>query len=1202
MLQSFPGLKFAEQSMSEHTVPARRIVENDALLAKNIQALAARSPAAATAVVRATGERDAELHLSPNGQLTGTYQGRRLASFHDPGQEAKRLSRTLDLESTACAVVLGFGVGHHVSDLSLRLKDAGLIVVFEPDAVLLRAVLSRADYADLFLRGNVVVLTDPLDTAAITASVSGSEGLLTIGTKLITHPPSKARLGASAEQFSASFAHVMKAVRTNVLTTLVQVEATVRNELQNLDKYVTCDGIEDLRQIAKGRPAIVVSAGPSLIRNIDQLSTPGVRDRFVIIAVQTVLKQLLERGIRPHFVTALDHHEISKRFYEGLTAHDVDGITLVAEAKSNPAILEAYPGIIRCPSDALLDRVLGEKFARTRGTLKPGATVAHLAYYLARHMGCDPVVLIGQDLGFTDGQYYASGAAIHQVWSGELSEFRTLDMLEWERIARMKNLLRPAEDVHGRKMYTDEQMSTYLVQFERDFAEDERNGWTTIDATEGGIKKKHTRIMPLAEAVERYQPSDPVQLRGSSGARRDHAELLAAVAAHVERVRQDAAFVAKESISAARLLNDAKERIDSRDALANAIDRVHEIRDGVVARSTAYWLSHFLNQAGTLNRFKADRGLQLDKSADADSRLRRQLERDATNVTWLGDAAHNVCGLLDSAVATLRGAPKVTRDVQEMTVVARGESTRKRVVAIVLADTKRSGLHRPRDLRRAVSGGFTALGMTLRRLARCRELDGIVILTDDAMFIQADVDRVEREKICTRDFVSVFEVSADAVTGDLPAVGPARLWTQECWRGGIGGLSCYDEVVRPKACVEVLERFRADAAAILGADWALVDPELMDAAIARYREQPDRNPMTFVQAPPGLGTCVIDRSVLREWANVGGIFATVGAMLGYIPVAPQGDPVAKPACVSADARTRDLARRLIADHDEFFESVVPSLRSGRADILSVRASEIGEILGKDAMRVARHCTNIRFDLGNSYEGWAGLRSLERILEHVQRTSNCALCIGSHADPMSHPEWSTFRKMLRDIRLSGARLRTPLWADPDEVERLLDGGIDVLSVDLPSENDETYRSIIGRDLLDLSRANLELLVTLRGDAPQRGIPMPWIVPHITRQDAVYEELEGFYDRWLMRCGACVVESPTADGKQERLRALELPVSARNRFEATRLRIDARGVVSRPSGMILGTLDSLDWDAVIRGQTSISARRIRTPAHMHGLETA
>jgi hypothetical protein len=43
--------------------------------------------------------------------------------------------------------------------------------------------------------------------------------------------------------------------------------------------------------------------------------------------------------------------------------------------------------------------------------LPSGATVAHLAFYLAEHLGCDPIIFVGQDLGFSDGLCYAPAPA-----------------------------------------------------------------------------------------------------------------------------------------------------------------------------------------------------------------------------------------------------------------------------------------------------------------------------------------------------------------------------------------------------------------------------------------------------------------------------------------------------------------------------------------------------------------------------------------------------------------------------------------------------------------------------------------------------------------------------------------------------------------------------------------------------------------------
>ena len=233
------------------------------------------------------------------------------------------------------------------------------------------------------------------------------------------------------------------------------------------------------------------------------LYEPGVRDRCVIIAVQTTLKPLLEAGVRPHFVTALDFHEISRRFYEGLTAEDLEGVTLVVDPKAHPAIIDAFPGPVRCCAANVLDRMLGD-LKRDMGELPSGATVAHLAVYFAHLLGCNPITLIGQDLGFSDGLYYAPGTAIHDVWAPELNPFNTIAMMEWQRIVRHRGHLHKTVDLFGKSIYSDAQMLAYLQQFERDFGTYVKEGVELIDATEGGVEKRHTTAMPLREALQRH--------------------------------------------------------------------------------------------------------------------------------------------------------------------------------------------------------------------------------------------------------------------------------------------------------------------------------------------------------------------------------------------------------------------------------------------------------------------------------------------------------------------------------------------------------------------------------------------------------------------------------------------------------------------------------------------------------------------------
>ncbi len=269
-------------------------------------------------------------------------------------------------------------------------------------------------------------------------------------------------------------------------------------------------GIADIHNSAKGRPAIVISAGPSLARNVDLLK--GVRDRFVLIAAQTVLKPLLAKGILPHYVCAIDYHKISARFYEGVTREQVEGCHLVALVGCNPAILDAWPGRYRMPGDHMLNQILGREPPKPEESLASAGTVAIVCHRLARHLGCDPVILIGQDLACTDGVYYGKGAAIHNVWSTELNQFNTLEMMEWQRIARNKGSNVKAVDVDGREVYTDVLLQTYQAEFGAEIAKDTKAGLLTIDATEGGLEKQGAGRMTLADALEKFRPDTDLYL------------------------------------------------------------------------------------------------------------------------------------------------------------------------------------------------------------------------------------------------------------------------------------------------------------------------------------------------------------------------------------------------------------------------------------------------------------------------------------------------------------------------------------------------------------------------------------------------------------------------------------------------------------------------------------------------------------------
>ncbi|MEM9373940.1 MAG: 6-hydroxymethylpterin diphosphokinase MptE-like protein, partial [Planctomycetota bacterium] len=1066
------------ESLGLGSAASRGLPADPAILEKNLVALCARNRLLAQRIASATPAAGVSFERGPDGAVTGVLEGRRLGSKRRAVGEADALADSVDPAECAAACVVGFGLGHHVAALQRRLGLKSLVVAFEPDVGLLRSVLERVDHSAWLALGRCVIVTDAADTAGLTRCVEGFEGVLALGTRIVEHSPSRARIGEDAVVFGRSVSEVVRATRTNIVTTLAHAPVTLRNMTMNADRYATCAGVNALKGSCVGCPAVTVAAGPSLKKNLAVLGGPGVSDRVVIIAAQTVLKPMLEAGIRPHFVTALDHHELSGRFYEGLTPEDVEGVRLVVEPKANPAILEKFPGEILCTGEPMLDLLIGDGLSRRMDELPAGATVAHLSYFLARYLGCDPVIMIGQDLGFTDHQYYAGGAAIHSVWQGELNNDRTLEMLEWERIARMRANLHRVEGKSGRPVYADEQMVTYQAQFEAEFQKDAQRGLVVIDATEGGTSKRHTKAMALREALDTFADQHVHSLPDTMGGTRGMRDVVDPLRAHwMSIIGQSREIRSLSKKTAASLRRIADRDVDPREA-NKIVGEVQKIGEHVRSLSPAFKLVEFVNQTGVLNRYKEDRLNGLADESDGVERQSLQAERDISNVEWIGAAASELERQMSVAVEVLDGKRnKLTRDEAAQPDQTGVSDVREPVAAevFVLCDPSFGGLGQARDLGQEVWRGESALSLTLRRALSISGVRGVRVLTPDPV---RTAELVGQAGLLGR--AEIERVDPDRWRDRRRAVGRARANAADGWRGGVGHTTVFDEQFCPEIVAEVMDRRRVQACVLIGADWPLVDPLLIDSLIARHAEAPDRHQITFSQAAPGLGACVISREAVGsiiELVSIGSPLGTIGGVLGYVPVRTQADPIGTSLCVPVDAAVRDLGLRMIADSPTGRERV-----AGVLDCLADRAYSSSAYQSARAVHshpISAMPRTLVLELcqerkpGAVFGAWKGggidrsvrerltiSRASEALQSFATHRPDGMLVLDGPGDPLMHPGVFDFASLGDELGLPCVMLRSDLLADGFDAERLVASGVGVLSVDLLCPDAPTYAALTG----------------------------------------------------------------------------------------------------------------------------------------------
>jgi hypothetical protein len=550
-----------------------------------------------------------------------------LHSRYRPLDEAAQLVSPVQVDERVAFHVQGMGLGYHLEALFDRACDDAIFFVFEPDLILIRTAMQARDLSRVIESGRVhFVWRD--DKAELFNRLMPHAAAMSMGFEPLVHPPSLQRSPAFYERVQAQIAEFASYCRTTVNTLVLNGRRTAENVAMNLPWYVATPSLSRLHNGFRGKPAIVVSAGPSLRKNKHLLA--DAQGKAVIIAVQTMLQPMLEMGIEPEFVTSLDYHDICTRFFENLPK-DL-ATELVAEPKATSAIFDMNPGPLSLLGNDFADRLIPE-LRLEKARLPSGATVAHLAYYLAEHLGCDPIIFIGQDLGFSDGLCYTPGTSYEDVWRPELGRFCTVEMKQWEQIVRDRHILRRVSDSQGRPTYTEERLFAYLQQFERDFA---KSGARIIDATEGGVLKRGAEVMTFAQAIAEFctEPLDrkvPVH----AGLRW---ELLQGCEASISARREEAVRVEQISRETLQLLEQVHARLSDQAEVNRLISRIDSLRAQMNSLSNSYELIMQLTQKSELQRYYADRRIAAAK-VDGIEKQRRQLARDMDNVRCVIDAA-----------------------------------------------------------------------------------------------------------------------------------------------------------------------------------------------------------------------------------------------------------------------------------------------------------------------------------------------------------------------------------------------------------------------------------------------------------------------------------------------------------------------------------------------------------------------------------
>lgn len=432
-------------------------------------------------------------------------------------------------------------------------------------------------------------------------------------------------------------------------------------------------------------------------------------------------------------------------------------------------------------------------------------------------------------------------------------------------------------------------------------------------------------------------------------------------------------------------------------------------------------------------------------------------------------------------------------------------------------------------------GESNVLMHTLRRANRIEGVGPLILIHPPGQDPMALVDRSALTKP-----VQAMEHAQVAGNAGSPRTIAARKWALGAWRGGLGQMTGYDELLPAKPLADALDQLNESSAFVVRADWCWFCPALAGQQITTHLQSPEKMKLVFTQTPPGLTGLVTSRDVLAELAEH---HATIADTLRYNPKKPSIDPIGREVNLGVPAEVRMHDRRMVYDtpRSQARMQAIAKTQGSRlatADPLSiVEASQAYEQQQWDTGQAPlpmhwrveltprrsatgpitpQHHLGSRMDRPDFDPGLAC-----ELFAQLAELGDAAILFGHEGEPMLHPHCDALVQSAREAGVFGVGLETDLLVEPDRAREMVRLPLDVMTVRLNADTPAVYEQEMGLDgfqrVVDAIKAAFEVRNTFTEHA---GVP--WIVPKLVKVPETLKDMESFFERWTQLANHAVIE--------------------------------------------------------------------------------
>lgn len=408
----------------------------------------------------------------------------RLNSIYSPTLEAERWCSQFEFSNIGIVISMyGLGNGIFLRELIKRKGSEDIVLVYEPNKDVFCSVIHAYDIVDLIINEKVLITVEGFNDEDFKDTIKKNIYWTNMRSQIVCiHPQYDKIFMEQSIKFLNIINENNNIIITNRNTNAFFGRDMVENTIKNLKFVNNAITVSDLsKEDFKNVPAIIVSAGPSLDKNIHLLKK--AKGKAFIVATDTAMKFLYAHDIVPDCFVTLDALKPERylddpRFME---------IPLFCKVEANWKILHKHKARKVYYSCHGYMEQLYKKFDKQISEYTAGGSVATGAFSICAEMKFKHIILIGQDLAFSGDRTHAGNLSDH--------------------IHGEEEGIRYVEGINGNVVKTRHDWYIYLQWFEESI-QIVKDSIEVIDATEGGAKIHGTKIMTLDEAIKQYCKED----------------------------------------------------------------------------------------------------------------------------------------------------------------------------------------------------------------------------------------------------------------------------------------------------------------------------------------------------------------------------------------------------------------------------------------------------------------------------------------------------------------------------------------------------------------------------------------------------------------------------------------------------------------------------------------------------------------------